>query len=195
MRKFILNDGDMPSLSQTIEALLFVSGHPLTETTIAKYAQAEPLAVRQALEDLHHRFAQEGRGIQLLKNQSTWQLVSHPECAPQVYAFAKEEVLGELTRAQLETLAVIAYRGPVAKRELDAIRGVNCRQIIRNLLMRGLVEGEGDDADNDDGSAQYRVSAAFIRHVGLTRIEDLPDFDGFHTASIVDDVVDKEAMV
>lgn len=188
----------MPSLSQTLEALLFVSGHPVSDVTLARYCQAEPAAARSALEELHVRWQQEGRGIQLLRNGSSWQLVSHPECAPQVFAFAKEEVLGELTRAQLETLAVVAYRGPIAKGDLDQIRGVNCRQIVRNLLVRGLVESssssgasEGSSGD-EEGSETYQVSAAFIRHLGLTALGDLPEYEGFHTASIVDDVVEKE---
>ena len=103
----------MLPLSSTIEALLFVSGHPLSDQTIARYAQAEVLEVRQTLEELQLKWRQEQRGIQLLKNGSHWQLVSHPDAASSVFAFAKEEVLGELTRAQLETLAVVAYRGPI----------------------------------------------------------------------------------
>jgi segregation and condensation protein B len=185
----------MPSLSATLESLLFVSGHPLSEGVLARYAQSEPLAVRQALEELRVHFQNEGRGIQLLHNDGSWQLVSHPECAPQVLAFAKEEVLGELTRAQLETLAVLAYRGPIAKCDLDQIRGVNCRQILRNLLVRGLVESAGGDHgqdDGDDGSENYRVSPAFIRHLGLTALEDMPEYEQFRAASIVDDVVNRE---
>lgn len=182
----------MLSLTGIIEALLFVSGHPLSDQTIARYAQAEVLNVRQTLEELQLQWKQQERGIQLLKNGSHWQLVSHSDAAPSVFAFAKEEVLGELTRAQLETLAVVAYRGPIEKGVLDTIRGVNCRQILRNLATRGLVEAVGARAGHDDeesGSDVYEVSADFIRHLGLTRLEDLPQFEEFRSAAVVDDVV------
>ena len=185
-------DCRMPTLSQTLEALLFVSGQPLSEATLAKYAQAEPLEVRQTLEELHVRWKHEDRGIQLLQNGASWQLVSEPSCAPAIVAFAKEEVLGELTKAQLETLAVIAYRGPLSKRELDHIRGVNCRQIMRNLLIRGLVESAGSGVNDDEESFSYQVSAQFMRHLGLTALEELPEYEGYHSASIIDDVVEKE---
>ncbi len=188
----------MPSLCCTIEAILFVAGHPLTEATLARYAHAQPLEVHGALEQLRERYQSEQRGIQLLEIGSSWQLVSHPDCAESVYAFAKEEVLGELTRAQLETLSVIAYRGPLPKRELDAIRGVNCRQIIRNLLIRGLVEVEGEDAEAESGEddpQSYQVSPAFLRHLGLTALEQLPEYGTLRASSVIDDVIEKEASV
>lgn len=181
----------MLPLSSIIEALLFVAGHPLSDTTIARYTGGEILDVRQTLEELQLTWQQEQRGIQLLKNGSSWQLVSHPDAAGNIFAFAKEEVLGELTRAQLETLAVIAYRGPMEKSILDTVRGVNCRQILRNLSIRGLVEslGSAGVADEEESGVTYQVSADFIRHLGLTRLEDLPNFEEFRSAAVLDDIV------
>jgi segregation and condensation protein B len=84
---------------------------------------------------------------------------------------------GELTRPQLETLTIIAYRGPITKPEIEQIRGINCSLIIRNLLMRGLVE-EAESAEKLQ--PVYSVSGDFVRHLGLHAIGELPEYASFH---------------
>ena len=108
------------------------------------------------------------------------------ENAKVVADFVKEEFSGELTRPQLETLTVIAYRGPISKYELEIIRGVNCSLILRNLSIRGLIE---EDYDQKKKEMRYRVSIDFFRHLGIQRVEGLPDYDTLHTHEVIETVL------
>jgi segregation and condensation protein B len=100
-----------------------------------------------------------------------------------VRGFVKEDVSGELTRPSLETLTIIAYRGPVTKPEIEQIRGVNCSLILRNLLMRGLVE-EREEASRLQ--PMYTVSSDFLRHLGLSSLSELPSYGEFHGNERID---------
>ena len=91
-----------------------------------------------------------------------------------VSKFLKSEVTGELTRPSLETLTIIAYRGPISKTELELLRGVNCSLILRNLLMRGLIEGQDD---KQLGVTRYTVTLDFLKHLGMSQISELPDYE------------------
>ena len=98
----------------------------------------------------------------------------------------KEEVYSELTQPQLEALTIIAYRGPITKLELETIRGVNCSLILRNLLVRGLIE-EKDDAVKLQ--PVYSVSLEMLRHLGIHGVSELPDFENFHNNVQIDQMI------
>ncbi|MDD5110802.1 MAG: SMC-Scp complex subunit ScpB [Patescibacteria group bacterium] len=174
----------MPNLSANIEAVLLVSNRPMTVREISEICQADAGAVQQAIKELTAAYDQRGdSGIQLTRAGNQVQLVSSGACAPVVQRFLKQETTGELTRAQLETLTTIAYRGPVTRAELEQIRGVNCAIILRNLQVRGLIEGSGGDAKNP--IPRYSVSMDFLKHLGLATVEQLPDYARLHQLDVV----------
>ena len=124
----------------SIESLLLVAQRPISIRKISGVIQASAEDVEKAVEELVQQFEQQGRGIRILRDHNHVQLVTSPEQSEMARVFLRDEMSGELTRASLEALTVIAYRGPVTRLELELIRGVNCSVILRNLLIRGLIE-------------------------------------------------------
>lgn len=163
----------MSPLAVRIEALLFASSKPLAAAKLAQLTEAKKGQVTEALAEVAVAHAERAGGLRVLVNGDEAQMVTAPAAADVVAAFLKDETTGELTRPSLETLTIIAYRGPVTKPEIEQIRGVNCSLILRNLLMRGLVE-----ATEDKRLLQttYRISMEFLRHLGLDDIKNLPDY-------------------
>ncbi len=164
-------------LEAKIEAILFIVAKPLTIKKLADFLEVKPKEVAAAIEELSRRLNGASSGLRLARSGDEVQLMTSPECAGLVRNFVKDEISGELTRPQLETLTVIAYRQPVTKPELEQIRGVNCSLIIRNLLMRGLIEEE--EAKEKLGLV-YRVSHEFLRFLGLSEVRELPDYEKLH---------------
>jgi segregation and condensation protein B len=160
------------SLTKTVESLLFVATRPLSAKKLGEISGAETAAVEEALAELARTYDGRG-GLVLVRSGQDWQLATSPDSAAVVQEYLKDEMTGELTRPSLEALTVIAYRGPVTKAEIEQIRGVNCTLIIRNLMMRGLVEAE---EDRKSLLTRYRVSLNFLRFLGVAKVEDLPDY-------------------
>lgn len=172
----------MSKLAATIESLLLVSNRPLTHRELADLAEASPGEVQQAVTELAGAYEQRGGGILLQRAGNQVQLVSAGESAKAVQRFLKQETTGELTRAQLETLTIIAYRGPITRAELEQIRGVNCAIILRNLQVRGLIETA---VDRLASIQRYSVSLDFLKHLGFARVEQLPDYVRLHQLEII----------
>ncbi len=174
------------NLTATIESLLFASAKPVSLASLKKALQVEETALREAVEDIRRRFNVDSSGIHLLAHEGQLQLITNPLAAETVRAFLKQEQTAELTRPSLETLTVIAYRGPITKPELEQIRGVNCSLILRNLAVRGLVE-ERDDAARLQ--TVYVVSVEFLRHLGLHAVDELPRYEEFHANEHIDQML------
>lgn len=172
----------MEPLKSKIESLLFAAGRPLTSAKIANLVGVKQDAVRKILTELQEEYAVRAGGTRLLESEGDWQVGSAPENAEVIGKFLQEELSGELTRPQLETLTIIAYRGPISKQEIEHIRGVNCGLILRNLAMRGLIESEEDKTAK---IPRYHITLEFLRHMGLSKIEDLPDFERLHTHQVL----------
>jgi segregation and condensation protein B len=173
----------MENLAAHIEACLFVATKPVTLKELEKVTAASEAEVSEAVAELIKLRNQPGSGIHVLSLDGTVQLVSSPECAEIVGKMAKDEMAPELTRPSLEALTIIAYRGPVTKPEIEAIRGVNCSLILRNLLMRGLVE-ERDDAQRMQ--PVYTLSPDTLRFLGLHAKDELPDYATLHANAHID---------
>lgn len=167
----------MSSFQSQLESILFVASKPLSAKKIAKVLTVDEAEVVEALEKLFEKYTAEQSGIVLLRNNDEWQLVSNPENREVTENFVKAEVAGELTRPQLETLTVISYCGPITKPELEQIRGVNCSLILRNLMMRGLVQ-EAEDPKNL--LPTYEVTMEYLRHLGLRHAQELPEYQELH---------------
>jgi segregation and condensation protein B len=175
----------MPTLEAKIEAVLAISPRPLDVKKLSELTGAKKEEVRQAVASLSERLKSAGSGITIVRVDDEVRMASAPETAGVVEAFVKDETAGELTRPQLETLTVIAYRGPVSKAELEQIRGVNCTMILRNLLMRGLV-----DERTEGGLPQYAVSMEFMRFLGASSVAELPDYETLRRDRRIEDILE-----
>ncbi|MEK7532222.1 MAG: SMC-Scp complex subunit ScpB [Patescibacteria group bacterium] len=180
------------SLAAKIESLLFVATAPLSVRQLAKMTDANDEKVAEALAQLEERYREEASGLAVIHRGKEVLLSTKPEAGPLVSAFLKEQVGGELTRPQLETLTIIAYRGPVTKAELELIRGVNCSLITRNLLMRGLIEERQDPLMHTE---IYEPSFEFLRYLGVQSVAELPQFEELHRHPDIEAVLGTEVKV
>ncbi|MEI7620334.1 MAG: SMC-Scp complex subunit ScpB [Candidatus Falkowbacteria bacterium] len=179
----------MATLKSQLESLMFVANKPLTVKELADLLKIKTAEVDSAMDELSLDYTNAGSGLQVIKNNGKYQMVSSAENAAVVQEFIKDETSGELSRPSLEALTVIAYRGPITKIDLDRIRGVNCSLIIRNLLIRGLIE---EKADKEKKESFYNVTMDFIRYLGINRLEDLPDYERLHKDDTIDKILNRE---
>ena len=160
-------------LRPSLEALLMIADQPLDETTLAT-AVGHPVAgVTGALTELAAEYAEQGRGFELRNVAGGWRYYTREELAPVVEAFVLDGQQARLTQAALETLAVVAYRQPVSRARVSAIRGVNVDGVMRTLLTRGLVEEAGHD--HSSGANLFRTTSYFLERIGVTSLDDLPE--------------------
>jgi segregation and condensation protein B len=160
-----------------LEAVLFIHGEPLARKKLAKILEATPEETDALLAEYEAALAGAGRGLALIKDHEKVQLVTKPQFHHVLEAFVKEELREDLTPAALETLAIVAYFGPIARSRIDYQRGVNSMFILRSLLLRGLVERFPDPAHAN--SFLYQASFDLWKHLGVTKKEDLPEFGKF----------------
>lgn len=174
-------------LPSQIESILFVASQPLSHKEIAKAIQQKESEVKSAVEELKLKYNRVESGIRILEIDDKIQMSTNPLNSEAVDLFIKEEASGELTRAQLETLTVIAYRGPITRPELEQIRGVNCAIILRNLLIRGLVE------EKEEGKFLSTFSLSFeaLRHLGVASVADLPEYKKIHHHEFIENILKK----
>lgn len=166
-----------------IESLLFVSHKPLSAKELAKLIASTEVAAQKGLDELAEDYQAGKRGVILLQADGRYQLATAGEHSAIIQKFIKGEVTGELTRPSLEALTIIAYRGPISKAELELIRGVNCSLILRNLLIRGLIEAK---EDKQRGVTLYNITFEFLKFLGISRAEELPDFDKLNRSNNLD---------
>ncbi|MEF3275705.1 MAG: SMC-Scp complex subunit ScpB [Chloroflexus sp.] len=163
-----------PSLLQLIEAVLFVAGEPLTIEQLARALEVPPEQVAAALVELSASYTQ--RGIRLQRHGNQVMLVSAPEAAPVIRRFLGAQPVQRLSRAALETLAIIAYRQPITRAQIDAIRGVDSSAALRALLARDLICEVGR-LETLGRPVLYATTPAFLQQFGLTSLADLPPVD------------------
>lgn len=164
------------SLISKIESILFVASKPLSISTLARTVEKNEVEVEEAVDTLRMKYNHPESGIHLLVDGKNIQLSTNPEHGELIRGFLKQEIAGELTKAQLETLTVIAYRGPVSRGEIEQIRGINCAVILRNLLIRGLIE----EQTHDTLVPLYAVSFEALSHLGIHSVQELPDYETLH---------------
>lgn len=169
------------TLKSQIESLLFISVKPMGVKDIAGFIKAKPEAIEAALKELEQAYLSEERGLSLVKQNNRYQLTTAADNAELVKKFLQDETSGELSQPSLEALTIIAYRGPISKLELDRIRGVNCSLIIRNLLLRGLIE---EKISKNDNEYYYTVTHDFIRWLGLGSVNSLPEYETLNKLSL-----------
>src|SRR3989344_1828938 len=153
-------------ITSVVESVLFVASKPLAVVKIAKSLGFEKEKIEEALNSLENKYTAIS-GIHLVRIGDDVQLVSNPENIESVEKFTKTEFKEDLTKAQLETLTVVAYRGPITRAEIENIRGVNCSIILRNLMIRGLVN---EFEDKEHILPIYELSIEALRFLGLSSI-------------------------
>lgn len=161
-----------------LESLIFISGKPIKFKKLAQISGLNELEVKKLLNELSNEYTEQNRGIQLLFKNDLVQMVSHPKYSEFIKKLVTSELQEDLSQAALETLSIIAYRGPITRAEIEEIRGVNCIYILRNLLIRGLIEKT--KSLDDARRAVYEVSFDFLRHLGIKSIKDLPNYNELH---------------
>lgn len=161
-----------------LEALLFLVGEPMALSDLASSAGMTKEELTRGLDTLEKTLQERRSGLRLLRAPEGVQLITAPEHAERIEAFLKSGMREQLTPAAAETLAIVAYRGPISRAGVEAIRGVNSSFTLRLLAIRGLVDRTPHPTDSR--IHLYRVSADFLRHLGTTRIEDLPSYAQLH---------------
>lgn len=127
-------------IKSPVESLLMAVGKPLAYKEIADLLEVDIDAIKEVIEELKVEYNQPEKGIHLTTNNGKVQLVSNPDNVKILRNHFQDEATGELSKASLETLTIVAYRQPISREELEQIRGVNCSVILRNLMIRGLVD-------------------------------------------------------
>ncbi len=158
-------------LDAQLEALLFVADEAVPVARLAQVTGQDLTQVEAALLMLEERLQQRGLRLQRLRDRV--RLVTAPEFGPLVARFLNLEATARLSRAALETLAIIAYRQPITRPQIEALRGVNSDGVVRSLLEKGLIEEVGR-ADTPGRPILYAVTEAFLQHFGLPSLEALP---------------------
>jgi segregation and condensation protein A len=183
-------DGDDgPGLRASLEAILLVADQPVPEVLIAQVLERPRHEVAGGLRALSAEYANDGRGFDLREIAGGWRFYTREDCAPLVERFVRDGQEVRLTQAALETLAVIAYRQPVSRARVSAVRGVNCDGVIRTLVLRGLVEDSGTDPET--GAILYRTTGYFLERLGMASLDELPDLAPFLPENI-EDIEDNE---
>lgn len=164
------------SISARIEALLFYKGEPVSMNFLAQALGVSEDEIRAGFDELDQALV--GRGIMLIRNGDEVMLGTTPIMSSLIENLIKEELAKDLGKAGLETLAVVLYRGPVARSEINYIRGVNSNYILRALLVRGLIE---KDESSTMRNTIYRPTFELLSYLGVSRVEDLPEYESSRT--------------
>ena len=175
-----------PGLRAALEAIMLVADEPVPEVLLAQVLERPRGEVAATLRDLAAEYTADSRGFDLREIAGGWRLYTREDCAALVERFVRDGQEVRLTQAALETLAVVAYRQPVSRARVSAVRGVNCDGVMRTLVLRGLVEESGADAET--GAILYRTTGYFLERLGLAGLDDLPDLAPF----LPDDIEDIE---
>ena len=184
-----ITDANDPGLHASLEAILLVADEPVSDVLLAQVLERPRGEVTEALRALAAEYEAQGRGFDLREIAGGWRYYTREDCAPLVERFVRDGQEVRLTQAALETLAVIAYRQPVSRARVSAVRGVNCDGVIRTLVLRGLVEDTGTDPET--GAILYRTTGYFLERLGMASLDGLPDLAPFLPENI-EDIEDNE---
>lgn len=174
-------------VDRSIEAILMVVDEPVTELTLAQVLERPVEEIEEALARLSQSY--EDHGFALKKIGGGWRFYSHPDLAAVVERFVLDGQQSRLTQAALETLSVVAYRQPVSRARVSAIRGVNVEAVMKTLITRGLVEESG--LEHETGAILYTTTSFFLERLGLNSLDDLPALAPYlPNLEALDDILD-----
>ncbi|GLX07099.1 SMC-Scp complex subunit ScpB [Microbispora sp. NBRC 16548] len=169
--------GEGATLAAALEAILMVVDEPVAEVTLAQVLERPTVEVAAALRALSEEYTAAGRGFDLREVAGGWRFYTRAEYAALVERFVRDGQQARLTQAALETLAVVAYRQPVSRARVAAVRGVSSDGVMRTLVARGLVEEAGTDPESQ--AVLYRTTSYFLERLGLRSLDELPELAPF----------------
>ncbi|MFI6522680.1 SMC-Scp complex subunit ScpB [Spirillospora sp. NPDC050679] len=179
---------DGPGLRASVEAILLVVDEPVAEITLAQLLERPTHEIAAVLRELAAEYTAQGRGFDLREVAGGWRYYTRDVCAPVVERFVTDGQQARLTQAALETLAVVAYRQPVSRARVSAVRGVNSDGVMRTLMLRGLIEEAGQDPD---GQANlYRTTGYFLERLGLRSLDELPELAPYLPDDLPEEIVE-----
>jgi len=165
----------LADLEACLEVLLFVAAGPVPISQLADALDRKPLEIEQSLKDMGLGYAQRG-ALAIQWHQGKVQLTTAPQMAPLVEKFLGLEATSRLSRAALETLAIVSYRQPITRPGIDAIRGVSSDGVLKSLLSKGLVQ-EAGRAEGPGRPILFETTSDFLQHFGLSSLDELPPFE------------------
>ena len=171
------DDDALPPLRAALEAVLLVVDEPVAEVMLAQVVERPTEEVTALLRELAESYDAEGRGFELRNVSGGWRLYTRASCAPYVERFVRDGQQARLTQASLETLAVVAYRQPVSRSRIAAIRGVNVDAVMRTLVSRGLVTEVG--IEHETGAVLFGTTPYFLERLGIATLDELPPLSDY----------------
>ncbi len=172
-----------------IESILLAIGKPISLRELSSFFKTKEENIYNIIKELKEKYNKKESGIHIVVNNKKVQLVTNPDNSKVLMDYLQEEINSELTKPSLETLTIIAYRQPISKEELEQIRGVNCSLILRNLLIKGLI-----DSKEEQGGliTKYSITIDFLRHLGINSVEELPDYDKLNSNKNLQRILEDE---
>jgi segregation and condensation protein B len=182
-----------PTLDAALEAVLLVTDQPLDVASLAALVRRPAQEVQERLVALAADYTEQGRGFDLREVAGGWRFYTRSDCAEVVERFVRDGQQTRLTQAALETLAVVAYRQPVSRARISAVRGVNVDGVVRTLTTRGLIAEAGHD--DASGAILYRTTELFLERLGVTSLEELPPIaDYLPEIEMLDSLMDQTSI-
>lgn len=182
-----------PSIKAAVEAILLVVDEPVSTITLAQITNTPEQDVKKTLKGIQKEFDERDGGISLREIAGGWRFYTNENSAEVVERFIKDGLTARLTQASLETLAVVAYKQPVSRGRIAAIRGVNVDGVVRTLLNRGLIEEAG--SDNDSQALLYRTTQFFLERLGIASLDELPPVaDYLPNMAALDSIIDESII-
>lgn len=179
------------TLQSIVETVLFANGDPVAIDRLAEVLEVELSEVESAIDDLTKKYNLPESGLALVVKDASVQLVTRPDNAEYVEKLLRIATQETLSKAALEVLSVIAYRGPISRTDIEAIRGVNCSVTLRNLLMRELIERK--TSSEDAREYLYTISFEFLKSIGLGSVSEMPNYDMLSKDERADAMIQKSA--
>ncbi len=162
-----------PDLESALESILLVSEAPVTAVDVAAALGVPEPEIAGAFESLAASYRERGSGIEIRRVSEGWRLFTAAECQAAVERFIRDGQNARLTHAALETLAIVAYKQPISRGRIAAIRGVNVDSVVRTLVARGLIQAAGEELDGQ--AVPLRTTSYFLERMGLLSLQDLPE--------------------
>ena len=178
----------VPNIGAAIEALSLLTDEPMPAIELAQITRAPLPEVERTLHELSVEYTEQMRGFDLREVAGGWRFYTRSECSPLIERWVVDGQQAKLTQAALETLSVIAYRQPVTRSRVSAVRGVNIDGVIKALLTRGLIQEAG--TENESGAIFYKTTSFFLERLGISSLADLPPL-----AEHIPDLADLDAVL
>jgi segregation and condensation protein B len=178
-----------PTLEAAVEAVLLLADEPMDLLTLATLVRRPPDQVEAVVRGLSAQYTEDGRGFDLREVGAGWRFYTRADCAEVVSRYVVDGQQARLTQAALETLAIVAYRQPISRGRISAVRGVNVDGVVRTLITRGLVEEAGVEPGGH--ATMLRTTPYFLERLGIASLSELPPLaDHVPTYAEIGDLVD-----